>query len=161
MITDDTLAAGEDEFAREDAGEMDAMAEVGSDVFEVELDGEVHSLPAALKGAFLRQADYTRKTQELAEHRRALEAERRALGDHARAQAGVSRERLQLASLDDQIEEFQGVDWDERLCVPQFLLRVDQDPPPISESSDRNCTLFSLFAQLPARPDRLMASGSP
>lgn len=112
MTNDDTLASGEDEFASEDAAEMDAAEEAAPSTFEVELDGEVHSLPAALKGAFLRQADYTRKTQELAEHRRALEAERQALAHHGKALAGASQERLQLAALDHQIAEFEGVDWD-------------------------------------------------
>ena len=112
MNTDDTLAAGEDEFAREDAGEMDVIPEAEPDLFEVELDGEVHSLPAALKGAFLRQADYTRKTQELAEHRRALETERQALAHEVKAQAGASQDQLRLSALDYQIEQFGEMDWD-------------------------------------------------
>ena len=112
MTNDDTLASGEDEFASEDAAEMDAAEEAAPNTFEVELDGEVHSLPAALKGAFLRQADYTRKTQELAEHRRALEADRQALSHHGKALAGASQERLQLTALDHQLAEFGGVDWD-------------------------------------------------
>ena len=45
---------------------------------------------ASLKGAFLRQADYTRKTQELAEHRRAAEAERHALSEERRAFRGAA-----------------------------------------------------------------------
>ncbi|MCA6256316.1 MAG: hypothetical protein IM665_14825, partial [Phenylobacterium sp.] len=42
-----------------------------SDWSEIEVDGEVWLAPPVLKSAFLRQADYTRKTQELAERRRA------------------------------------------------------------------------------------------
>ncbi|WP_309091123.1 hypothetical protein, partial [Phenylobacterium sp.] len=61
-------------------------------------------LPGALKGAFLRQADYTRKTQELAEQRRALEAERGAW-------QGASADRATLAALERQLEAFEGVDW--------------------------------------------------
>ena len=59
--------------ASDDAASQDTEApEQEPETFDLELDGEVHTLPAALKGAFLRQADYTRKTQELAEHRRGL-----------------------------------------------------------------------------------------
>ena len=111
MNTKDTLALDEDELAREDGTEADVAEEVGQDTFEVEMDGQVHSLPAALKGAFLRQADYTRKTQELAEHRRGLDAERQALAHHGKALAGASQERLQLAALDQQIADYEGVDW--------------------------------------------------
>jgi hypothetical protein len=95
----ETEACGPDD----DGGEPDS--------FELELDGQTHTLPAALKGAFLRQADYTRKTQELAEHRRALEAERAAVADQARAHAGASQDRMRLAALDHQLAEFQGLDW--------------------------------------------------
>ena len=81
------------------------------DGFDVELDGQVHTLPAALKGAFLRQADYTRKTQELAAHRRALDAERQALAEHAQAAGQASADQVQLAALDHQLAQFHGLDW--------------------------------------------------
>ena len=111
MDQDDAIMAGEGDLVRED-DRMPELAGEEPETFEVELDGEVHTLPAALKGAVLRQADYTRKTQELAEHRRTLEAERQAFSERAGAQEGASRDRMRLAALDHQIEEFQGVDWD-------------------------------------------------
>ncbi len=82
------------------------------DAFQLELDGQVHTLPAALKGAFLRQADYTRKTQELAAHRRALEAERQALAEHVQGAQGSLSDRAHLAALDRQLGAFAAVDWE-------------------------------------------------
>jgi hypothetical protein len=111
MDNEDPIVAGEDLARLDDDAQAEGLA-AEPDTFEVELDGEVHALPAALKGAFLRQADYTRKTQELAEHRRALEAERQALADRAGAGEAASRDRLRLAALDDQLEDFQEVDWE-------------------------------------------------
>lgn len=110
MDNDDAILAGEDDLAR--AEDLDREDEDGPDTFDLELDGEVHTLPAALKGAFLRQADYTRKTQELAEHRRAVEAERADLAQAAQAHAGATQDRIRLAALDHQLEEFQGLDWE-------------------------------------------------
>ena len=117
MHNEDPIVAG-DEFARPDdallegeLGESDGL-EPEPEMFELELDGEVHALPAALKGAFFRQADYTRKTQELAEHRRALEAEREAFAREAATGRGASRDRLRLVALDEHLAEFEGVDWD-------------------------------------------------
>jgi hypothetical protein len=109
MDNDDAIMAGEGDLVRAD--EFGPEAEAEPETFELELDGEVHSVPAALRGAFLRQADYTRKTQELAEHRRALEGERQALAAEAGARAGASQDRVRLAALDHQIEQFQGIDW--------------------------------------------------
>jgi hypothetical protein len=81
------------------------------DSFEVELDGRVHTLPGALKGAFLRQADYTRKTQELAEYRRGLEAQRQALAQQAAVAHDALGDRGRLAALDQQLTDFAGIDW--------------------------------------------------
>jgi len=81
------------------------------DTFEVELDGEVHTLPIALKGAILRHADYTRKTQDLADQRRAFDVERQALADDRRSVRGASADRGVLAALDHQLEAFAEIDW--------------------------------------------------
>jgi hypothetical protein len=115
-MDDENPTAGEDDLARADEApaelEPAPEGEGGEpETFELELDGEVHELPAALKGAFLRQADYTRKTQELAEHRRAVEAERAALAEHRQALEGAASDRAHLAGLDDQLARFAGVDW--------------------------------------------------
>ncbi len=111
MDNDDATLADESEILRaaeaDDTGEDD-----GPETFDVEMDGAVHTLPAALKGAFLRQADYTRKTQELAEHRRALEGERQALTERVGAHEGASQDRIRLAALDHRLEDFEGVEWD-------------------------------------------------
>lgn len=113
MEDQDPHAAG-DELARAEmlALEAEDAAAAGQapeeeDLFELELDGQVHVLPGALRGAFLRQADYTRKTQELAEQRRALEAERQALSQRG----GAGEDEVRLAALDHYMAEFGEVDW--------------------------------------------------
>jgi hypothetical protein len=111
MHNDDALPADDGELMPAYEADLEAAPEAEPETFELELDGETHVLPAGLKGAFLRQADYTRKTQELAEHRRALESERAALAADAQAQADASEDRIRLAALDHQIEELQEVDW--------------------------------------------------
>ena len=52
---------------------------VESDSEEIEHEGEKYRVPKALKNAFYAQADYTTKTQTLAEERRSFEAERQQL----------------------------------------------------------------------------------
>ena len=113
MEDEDAIIAGEGDLAR---AEQPTGGEAGEpqddDAFELELDGQVHTLPGALKNAFLRQADYTRKTQELAEHRRAAEGERQALARDRRADEGASGDRAHLAALDSQIQHFAEADWE-------------------------------------------------
>lgn len=79
---------------------------------EVEHEGRVYRVPEALKGAFLRHADYTRKTQEIAEQRRALEGERRAAEERAAREQARVRDYGRLAALDAAVGEYEDYDWD-------------------------------------------------
>ena len=60
---------------------------------DVEYDGKSYKLPRELKDALLRQADYTRKTMDVAEQRKAIEAERQQL----EAFQGLATEEMDLA----------------------------------------------------------------
>jgi hypothetical protein len=75
---------------------------------EIERDGKRARIPSWLKPELMMQADYTRKTQELASARRAFEAERQtvqhASEEERSAEAG-------LAIIDAQIDQFLQIDW--------------------------------------------------
>ena len=80
---------------------------------EVELDDDLKlKLPKSqaekLRLAALRQADYTRKTQELAEQRKAFDAERQALSQADEAEMSA---RANIAIIDRQIQQYENVDW--------------------------------------------------
>jgi hypothetical protein len=80
---------------------------------EVELDDDLKlKLPKSqaekLRLAALRQADYTRKTQELAEQRKAFDAERQAL---SQADEQEMSARANIAIIDRQIQQYENVDW--------------------------------------------------
>lgn len=84
-------------------------AEPEDDTEEVDLDGVKHRIPKALKGAFLMQADYTRKTQEIAEQRREL-------GERLAQQSQVSEQIVQakarVVMVEQQLAEYDTIDWD-------------------------------------------------
>lgn len=67
--TEDQAEAEEQESAEDEGSPED-------DTEEYEEDGKTYRVPKDLKGHLLRNRDYTQKTQELAEQRRAFEAER-------------------------------------------------------------------------------------
>lgn len=78
---------------------------------DVEYDGKIYQVPPELKEAFLRQADYTRKTQEVAEIRKQAEAVR-AEAETVRQVAGEElNARVTLTNLDSQLKQYEGVDW--------------------------------------------------
>lgn len=85
------------------------VSEPEDDSEELDLDGLKFKVPKAAKDAFLRQADYTRKTQEVAEERKALQAERASV---YQASAAELQARAQIVALDQSIANYQRTDWD-------------------------------------------------
>ncbi|MDE2439561.1 MAG: hypothetical protein KGP14_00950 [Betaproteobacteria bacterium] len=77
---------------------------------EVEHEGQKYRIPKALKGALMMNADYTRKTQEVAELRRAAEAER---AQYSQANAQQVQAMAQVVAADQQLQQFAQVNWQE------------------------------------------------
>ena len=94
----------------------DALDEDGNPIpeeeEEIDLDGLKLKLPKGdaekLKLAALRQADYTRKSQELAEARKAFDAERQST---TQADEGELTARANIALIDRQLAQYQQVNW--------------------------------------------------
>ena len=75
---------------------------------EIEHEGRKYLVPSALKPLLLMQADYTRKTQEVAEQRRAVQAERQALHQTSQAELDAYAHATTLAG---RLAQYQQVDW--------------------------------------------------
>lgn len=112
-VAEEANAQGDDQPEIDEDG--NPIAGPDDETEEIEHDGVKYSVPKALKESFLRQADYTRKTQEVAELRRTAEAEvqqrRQAIEQQAQLHEATLTERVQLATLDTQLEQFNGFDW--------------------------------------------------
>lgn len=98
-IEEEAESGPESEIAAEEGLDLDGDGQV-----DIEHDGKSYRVPAALKDSFLRNADYTQKTQLLAKDRRALEARDAAARQHV-------REYARLIALNDQIQAYEAVDW--------------------------------------------------
>lgn len=81
------------------------------DTEEVDWDGAKYRVPKPLKDALLRQADYTRKTQELADQRRTVEQHFTALTQQAELQQATLEHRVNLRTVEQRLHEFQNTDW--------------------------------------------------
>jgi hypothetical protein len=106
---------GDDEGEGTEPEGEEAEGEEGTEpepeLLEIEFNGKKHKIPAELKDGFLMQADYTKKTQAVAEMTRTVEA-RQAEAD---ANFSVSEEVLQARAAlmlhDNQLEQFQNMNW--------------------------------------------------
>lgn len=82
---------------------------------EIEVDGRKFALPKTaaekLKAERLMHADYTRKTQEVAEEHKATAAEREQARQEREQSQQYIKEVAKVHALDDQLAEFNKVDW--------------------------------------------------
>ncbi len=115
---DDPDEGGGDGSSEDDSFDDDADA-----IAQVEYEGRVYEVPAALKDALLRQADYTRKTMALAEQRRALAADREALEQVHAMTAEEFQASQRLHEIEQQLGELAQHDWSS----------VDPDDPDLAE----------------------------
>lgn len=97
-----------DALAKEALGETDEATP--EEEIEIEYEGTKAKVPAKLRDAFLRHQDYTRKTMEVAEARKALETEQNAFKQSASQIASNFEGFVQLAALNQQIQQMAATD---------------------------------------------------
>jgi len=86
----------------------DAQSEEDDDEEEIEHDGQKYKVPKALKPALMMQADYTQKTQALAEQRKSFEAQQAQLQTVLRENV---QEVARVMQIDERLQQFQQVNW--------------------------------------------------
>lgn len=87
----------------------EADPEPEEDFAEIVKDGKAYKVPAALKDEILMHVDYTRKTQELADTRRQVEA---TLAQVQQVTQAEIQSAAAISAIDAQIADFNSIDWD-------------------------------------------------
>ena len=98
--------------ADSESPETETTAE-DDDSEEVDYEGEKYKLPKKLKDALLRQADYTQKTQQVAEQRKAIEAQAQQVQQHAEMSQRYVAEYAEALSLDKELARYANIDWNQ------------------------------------------------
>ena len=83
--------------------------ELEPEFVELERDGKLYKVPVDLKDDFLRQSDYTRKTQEIAAERKALAEAKERVQQAGEAEVTA---RAQVIAIEAAMQQYQNVDWD-------------------------------------------------
>ena len=107
-------AEGQDP-APEDAPDLD-QPEVdpeptAPETVEVEIGGLKFTVPKGVEAHIMKDADYTSKTQALAEGRKALESDRQTLTQQAEHQQKHLQDYGELAQTEKLLEQFREMDW--------------------------------------------------
>jgi hypothetical protein len=111
MAYDDATEPTEQDPDGEGEGDDDGEEEIAPDSVEIDIDGEKVRVPAKFKDAYMRHADYTRKTQEVAEQLRTFEAEREAYTERQKIEAAVGEKYQDLRVIEKELSEFRNLDW--------------------------------------------------
>lgn len=94
-----------------DGEQSDEPAPVDDDAEEAEYEGKKFTGPKGIKEAILRQADYTRKTQEVAEQRKQVEAQAAQVQQFAQLNDAIVNDIANLRQVDMELAKYNGVDW--------------------------------------------------
>jgi hypothetical protein len=81
------------------------------DTEDIDYEGRQYKLPKELKDALLRQSDYTKKTQEVAAQRQALEAERQQHYQTLQLRQQAIGAQAEAIAISQQIQQFDAVNW--------------------------------------------------
>jgi len=92
----------------EDGEEGDEPEAEEEETEEVEVSGKKYKLPRSLKDNLMMQQDYTRKTTELSESRKAFEAER---AQRIAAVEEMQEDYGRVHALKSQVAEFEKINW--------------------------------------------------
>jgi len=102
---------GEAANAEGEGGEPAGQPNADDDTDEVEHEGQKYRIPKAVKPLVMMNADYTRKTQDLAEQRKALGGEQEQFRQHAKLYHETLADQARLINIDDQLNQYQQVNW--------------------------------------------------
>lgn len=121
--------------------ELQTPEEIEEELEGIKLRGSKEAVEK-LKAERLMQADYTRKTQGVADDRKSLEAERAQFQEAAKNHQQYIREVAQVVAVDERLAQFAQVNWD---------ALTNHDPV-------QALKLHTEFTQLQARRGQLMGS---
>lgn len=100
-----------DEEADEQEATEDSEASSEDDSEEIEFEGKQYKIPKELKPALLRTDDYTRKTQEVAAQRKAVEDKAQFLQAREQVLSAAAQEIADLRAAEVELEKFRNADW--------------------------------------------------
>lgn len=103
--------AGAEEVAEGDETEGQADGEGEDESEEVEFEGKAYKVPKEIKLALLRQSDYTQKTQEVAEQRKAVEQLTQVVEQRQRVMLQTFDKAVELREIKNRLSQYEQIDW--------------------------------------------------
>jgi hypothetical protein len=137
VVSTDTSTSPDDpvEADSETEAQLDSAPE--EDDEEIDYDGEKYKVPKKLREAFLRQQDYTQKTQAVAEQRREVEARQQYLAQQAQIQQQHIAEFAEVHNLNSQLQQYAQIDWNALIdSDPVQAMKLDRQMKELQQRRD-------------------------
>ena len=153
-------AQTDDEQPTDEAPAEDSEQEQpAADEEEVELDGEKLKLPKKVAEAVMRQQDYTRKTQEVAQQRRTVEDRAQYLDAREQILQSTYQEAAELQATAKQLEQYAALDWNALIADdPQQAMRLSLARQELqSKLTEKQRTVQTLIANAEAARSQHLA----
>lgn len=99
---------GEEE---QDGDDLQSDEQEEDDSEEVEIDGKSYKVPKELKDMVLMHKDYTQKTQQVAEQRRAVEEQAQALESRQRLMSQTFEKAVEFREVQNRLTQYENIDW--------------------------------------------------
>ena len=112
---DEPEAETEEEAAADEEVEAESDEEAEGEEIEtavIEIDGQQYEVPKELEAGYMKNKDYTQKTQQLADERKQVDRLREQVEQSAQVSEAELNARADLISVDRQLKQFEAVDWD-------------------------------------------------
>ena len=103
--------SGEDVTEEVAEDQSEESPEEQDDGEEVEFEGKAYKVPKEIKEALLRQADYTQKTQAVAEQRKAVEEKAQLLNQREQLMGVAFEKAVELREVQNRLSQFENIDW--------------------------------------------------
>src|SRR5256885_4430280 len=114
----------------EETSTEDSQTETVPDFAELDWEGQKIKVPVGLKDAFMRNEDYTKKTQELAEQRRSLD-QMRELAQQGQLNStfieSIAPEQQEIAVIDAYLQQAGKLDWSQMSTDQMLRHKVEID----------------------------------
>ena len=107
QVEEGEVAAAEE--LPEEGEQPEAATEDDSELLEIE--GKSYRVPKELKGMVLMHKDYTQKTQEVADQRRAVEERAQALQQREQVLGASFEKAVEFRQVQDRLAQFEALDW--------------------------------------------------
>ena len=119
--------------------EAEVVAPPDDDEEEIEFKGEKYKVPKTLKEAFLMQEDYTRKTQEVAEERKAFEYQQQQHQEQVEFLQENWQDYSTLGQIESKLAQINQIDMNQM---------IDQDPVEALKVNNMRTQLIEAHQQL-------------